>query len=412
MPKYADAVILMPQNLDKIKFVCPDTASFEAVFSVRAFSPFSDEVLHFLQTLSFKLLQSSEAKVYPDVITFAFWCRKASLLKMKADHISEQIRLGRGVVFHIVPSNVPVNFAYSLAAGLLAGNANVVRVPTKEFPQVEIICAAIRDLLNNSDFSSLSNYITLLRYEHDDGITAFFSQKADVRIIWGGDNTINEIRRAPLPARSFDLAFADRYSLCAINAEEYLKEKAPVRIAIDFYNDTYLFDQNACTAPHLIVWLGTAENVAAAKKTFWSELHKIVKERYVLQPVLAIDKYTVACDLSIKYGEIQIEHMPDNLIVRVSVDSLLENIDEYRCRAGYFIEFTASSLNDITRVVNRKYQTLSYLGFQPDVLRDFMLNARPYGIDRIVPIGKTTDFSLVWDGYDLIRTLSRVCVVS
>jgi len=29
------------------------------------------------------------------------------------------------------------------------------------------------------------------------------------------------------------------------------------------------------------------------------------------------------------------------------------------------------------------------------------------GIDRIVPIGATMDFSLIWDGRNLINTLSR-----
>ena len=40
-------------------------------------------------------------------------------------------------------------------------------------------------------------------------------------------------------------------------------------------------------------------------------------------------------------------------------------------------------------------------------IQDFVMTSRPRGIDRIVPIGKTMDFSLVWDGYDLIRSLSR-----
>ena len=32
----------------------------------------------------------------------------------------------------------------------------------------------------------------------------------------------------------------------------------------------------------------------------------------------------------------------------------------------------------------------------------------PRGVDRIVPVGRTLDFALVWDGHDLIRELSRV----
>ena len=401
----------MSVNLDKINYIYPKTPNFEVVFSAKAFSPFSDEVMHFLQSLSSKLLQPDDTKVYPDVATFAFWCRKAALLAMKAQHQSKELRLGRGIVFHITPSNVPVNFAYSLVVGLLAGNANIVRVPTIKFPQVEIICSAIRELLENDEYSSLVSRIVLLRYERDDDLTAYFSQNADVRIIWGGDNAISEIRRAPLPPRSFDLTFADRYSLCTINADEYIKEKAPERVALGFYNDTYLFDQNACTAPHLIVWLGNTDNIVTAKERFWGELHKIVKEKYVLQPILAVDKYTAVCDLAIKQGNSQRENMPDNLIVRVTIDGLSQNIDEYRGTAGYFIEFTASSLDEIAKIINRKYQTLSYFGFHSNTLREFISNNRPCGIDRIVPIGKTTDFSLVWDGYDLISTLSRVCSV-
>ena len=29
------------------------------------------------------------------------------------------------------------------------------------------------------------------------------------------------------------------------------------------------------------------------------------------------------------------------------------------------------------------------------------------GVDRIVPMGKTMDFDLIWDGYDLVSRLTR-----
>jgi len=30
------------------------------------------------------------------------------------------------------------------------------------------------------------------------------------------------------------------------------------------------------------------------------------------------------------------------------------------------------------------------------------------GIDRIVPVGKALDMDVTWDGYDIVRSLSRV----
>ena len=80
-----------------------------------------------------------EVRHYPDVVTFAFFCRKANLLHLQKEHATNSLRLGRGLVFHIAPSNVPVNFAYSLICGLLSGNNNIVRLPGKQFRQVDLI---------------------------------------------------------------------------------------------------------------------------------------------------------------------------------------------------------------------------------------------------------------------------------
>ena len=38
-----------------------------------------------------------------------------------------------------------------------------------------------------------------------------------------------------------------------------------------------------------------------------------------------------------------------------------------------------------------------------NVLRNNLL-----GIDRVVPIGKALDINLIWDGYNVIDSLSRV----
>lgn len=352
-------------------------------------------------------MQDSEARKYPDVFSFAFWCRKGALLSMKADNASRHIRLGRGVVFHVAPSNVPVNFAYSLVVGLLTGNANIVRIPSRDFPQVEIICRGLCEMLAQPEFTHLANHVVLVRYEKDDAVTSFFSEHCDVRIIWGGDQTIEDIRRSPLPPRSFDLTFADRYSFCVINADEYVDNADPGSIAQDFYNDTYLFDQNACTATHLLLWLGSMANIATAKELFWRNLHAVVAEKYQLQPVAAVDKLSDAYRFAALFNCCHIEKMNDNLIIRIALDRLDKGLEELRSTCGYFYEYDAQGLEDILPLINRKFQTLSHYGMKRGELEKFIELHRPCGIDRIVPIGRTLDFSLVWDGYDLIGMLSR-----
>ena len=96
--------------------------------SARPLAPFDGGVMAFLSDLGAALIADREARAYPDVVAFGFFCRRANLEALAREYegaVSD--RLGRGLSFHIAPSNVPVNFAYSLAAGLLAGNACVVK---------------------------------------------------------------------------------------------------------------------------------------------------------------------------------------------------------------------------------------------------------------------------------------------
>lgn len=366
---------------------------------------FSDRVIAFLDALSSALMKNKEVRQYPDVITFAFFCRKANILSLSKRYDQNKIRLGRGTIFHIAPSNVPVNFAYSLLAGLLAGNSNIVRVSSKRFRQVELIEDAIEGL--QTEFTDIVERIKLVRYERGGVETGLYSSQADVRIIWGGDNTIEEIRKSPLPPRSFDITFADRYSLAVINADVFPDNSIEINKLVEgFYNDTYLFDQNACTAPHLVVWLGDKKKISTSKTVFWDALYQYEKTKYEFQPIMAVDKLTAFYRQAIE-GNIETEQTYDNSLWRVDVKELTEDIEKFRCTGGYFSEYIAESLDDIVSVINDKYQTLAYYGLNAEELKDFVVKNRVNGVDRIVPVGRTLDFDLVWDGYDLIEKLSR-----
>lgn len=369
-------------------------------------SPFSDEVILYLNELSSILLRMPEVRYYPDVVTFAFFCRKANLLHLQKEHATNSLRLGRGLVFHIAPSNVPVNFAYSLICGLLSGNNNIVRLPGKQFRQVDLIVEAIRTLSGDERFDTVSRMVHLIKYERGGIETTTYSALADVRVIWGGDETIRTIRQSPLPPRSYDIAFADRYSVCVLNAISILEEPSLDKIVEGFYNDTYLFDQNACSAPQLMVWVGTADKIEKAKEYFWTALQQHVDRKYKLEPILAVDKLSAFYRQAILSDVVKEENKNNNLW-RVRLRELSADIPQYRCAGGYFSEYSTNDFNDLASIVTTKYQTLAYFGFSKDELQQFVLNNHIKGIDRIVPIGKTTDFSLIWDGYDLITMLSR-----
>jgi len=368
----------------------------------RPIKPYSDEAINFLDEFSKNLLAHPLTKLYPDISTLAFWCRKAHILKLK-HNFSSNNRLGWGIVFHITPSNIPINFFFSYLFALLAGNSSIVRVPSKNYPQIDIILDVLdKTFKNHKTVSKMSMFIS---YEKSDNITLYFSNIAQARIIWGGDKTINTIKRIPVNPKIQDIVFADRYSFCIIDAYNLksLTDKEILTLAKKFYNDTYLMDQNGCSSPHLIIWKN--KNLIQIDR-FYKALQKIVKKEYRLEYIMSVDKFTKSCLDSVYLKNIDIKYY-DNDIYVVTLNNLDENIDKLRGQSGYFYQYFIDDIDEIINIINTKFQTLTYFGVNPHELREFIFKNHLLGIDRIVPVGMAFEMDVVWDGYDIISLLSR-----
>jgi len=390
------------ENLNKIEYL-----SGKADVKREATIPYNEKVCDFIGELSKELILAPESKKYPDIKAFAFWCRKKNILNLKKKFLSDETRLGLGLIFHITPSNIPTNFAYSLIFGLLTGNSNIVKVPSQKFEQVLIICKSINKILKKK-YKSVRKMISIVRYQNNANYTNKISSVCDARLIWGGDNSISNIRKFSLKQRAIDLAFADRYSFCVINATDLLKlNNYNIKIlAQKFYNDTYLVDQNACSSPHLIIWMGN--KIEKAKQKFWKLLEQTVSEKYLLTETAAIDKYTQFCADILRLKNIKKHEKFGNYIYTISLKKLDDNTHNLRGKWGYFYEYSLQDLNKIKNYINNKYQTLTYFGLNKSMLKKFVIKNNLSGIDRIVPIGQALDISFFWDGYDLNRILSRV----
>jgi hypothetical protein len=382
------------------------------VFSARALPPFAPIVKAFLARLSERLLADPATRPLSDVVSFAYWCRKANIERQAVEFdAGERLRRGRGVAFHIPPTNVPVNFAFSWVFAMLSGNASILRLPSRDFPQVSLIMRHVGDLLADPEFRELAAMNLFVRYGHEPEINAALSSICDARIIWGGDRVVEEIRKAPMPPRSVDIAFPDRTSLSVLGSASVLEmsDEALGRLVIGFYNDTYLMDQNACSSPRLIVWLGAADAVRAQDR-FWAAFEKeLARRNYELAAVSTVDKLTQACRDAVELEGATGLKTAENLIYRVGVSVVSRTIENRRCSCGYFYEFATDALDELAEAITWKYQTLTYAGVDKAALARLVAMRRMAGIDRIVPVGAAMEIGLVWDGYDLITALSRIC---
>ena len=126
-------------------------------FNINVSEPFNNQSIDFLSDFSKELKKEKKIYKFPDLIYLVFWASYKKIGEAKKKLLSKNIRLGRGLIFHICPSNVPTNFIYSFFFGLLSGNSNIVKVPSKVFPEKNIILSTINKLFNKKKYLGLKN---------------------------------------------------------------------------------------------------------------------------------------------------------------------------------------------------------------------------------------------------------------
>ena len=393
-------VAMLPKYKKKIKYIVGNLDLMDGPYDI-----FDNKVILFLNEISKEILKSNKTRQFPDLISFGFWCRISNLKKIYKNYNIFNNRIGRGTILHITPSNVPTNFAYSMVFGLLSGNNNIIRLPSKNFDQVRILCDILQKISKKKVYKQNFKKFALIKYENSDSISSDLSKIVDARVIWGGDNTINKFKKYYTKPRCIDLTFADRYSISIIDSNQLqnLNDQDFISLIQKFYNDTYTMDQFGCSSPNSVFWLGKNEIV---KKKFWLYLNKIVNNKYNLDLSGANKKISNLMNLSLnKNQNFKLSLNNLNLIKFKNKKINLENINNINY--GTFVEINLSHLNHLKRFVSEKLQTVTYYGITFDQIKKFIIKKEIKGIDRIIPIGRAFDLTPEWDGIDIISVLSR-----
>jgi hypothetical protein len=396
-------VVTQSNIVGQITFICgnlPDGPSLKPIFA--------PECLSFLNAVSIEIRRDKTLDQFVDLKTFGFWCRSANLIKISKEYKHRHKAMGRGIALHIAPSNVALNFAYSMAFGLLSGNQNIVRLPSQNFVQVQKLVQILKTVLSASAYINIRPNICLIQYARSDEISKFLSGLAQVRLIWGGDTTISQFKTYQTTPRCVDMAFSDRYSItiCSAKAINELEPTDLNKVVRRFFNDSYLMDQHGCSSPQALVWVGTGYH--EAKKRFWTALEECAIENYDYDLSIASDKFAALTQMA-ALSEIEYTVVYEDLrLVRLQLDRAAQEIEELDCKFGMFSELAVNSLDEIIPMISGKMQTISFFGIQPESLRKMIINNGLSGVDRIVPIGRSFDIGPIWDGYDVIQVLSRI----
>lgn len=354
------------------------------------------------------------------------------------------VRLGRGLAFHFAPNNVEILFLYSLFLSILAGNTNIVRLGQKQSQEQQILLTILKETLQLPEHQIMAQRILLVRYGHDDEINALFSKMCNLRIIWGGNDTVEHLRRLPIQPSASELAFAHKFSWAVLSAQAVInaaRQGTLNKLARDFVTDAFSFGQQACSSPRLIVWQGKPLLIRQAQNKFWSQVDTVLLTRpFELSAAQVSERFTKLCQMACSVdSSCSLEHactagdsgIDDSRYVNndSSVDSPLKlscssDLKSYfrvelntwtalnSCRHlhsgnGIFLEISASELSEVLTHCSSEEQTITSFGITSDEWKKACVLASPHGLCRIVPIGKALAFNAIWDGHDLIAEMSR-----
>lgn len=379
------------------------------------FEPFSVDVLSFLEGWSRAILADPATRAFPDLAAFGFWIRKSAVGQLQARLSGDPHNhyLPRGVALHVAPANVDTVFLYSLVVSLLCGNLNIVRVSSRRGESQEVMLGPLRTALARPENEAVAKRSCILTYEHSDAVNRYLAGVADVRVIWGGDATVQSFRALPAKPAANDIVFPDRMSACAIAADAYLVASPEQRrcAADGFFRDAYLFDQKACSSPSFVYFVGNPESCDRASTAFWHEVRALLElKRASCDMSLQVEHLVFACEQLANHPGSSLRDMttPGPKVLHVaSADRPVR-----MCGGGFFIERFVPQLAALAECAHSADQTMTYLGFDTVELGQLVRALRGTGWTRFVPIGQALAFDARWDGYDLLREFTRLVAIT
>jgi hypothetical protein len=373
--------------------------------------PFAADVVALVEAISARLLTSEEVRRHPELAALGYWFRPARLraLSTRLANNADRARVrARGLVFAIAPSNVDVLFIYGWLLSLLAGNATVVRVSGKPSPVRELFLRFMRELAQEPSRAAPLADSWIIHFEHDSANNRAISAICHARLVWGGDRTVAEIHAIPLNPLALDVGFADRFSMAALDSAAVgcLSELALRKLARRFVNDTLWFDQQACSSPRAVIWIGTGETTASAKSRFW-KAYRAAAVDFADDPSRVMARVT---DLFALAAAGCIERLASRPAARPAIaigTRTLDAVREIHSGHGLFVEYLVADVEEIASFVRAKDQTLVAYGLKREDLDRLVEILPSRAIDRIVAPGQANEFSTIWDGTDILDVLTR-----
>jgi hypothetical protein len=377
----------------------------------RGRSPFATESIELLSSISKAILESSEGRKHPQYVALGYWLRRSALTRMASqlqDRLAckNSVLVSRGIALHLPPTNVDTIFVYSWAVSVLAGNCNIVRLPSDLASNTEWLVKLVASVIDEKGEQERQCFCS---YPHTGQFNDTLSASCDLRLIWGGDEKTKTVSQTPIRPDGLSLGFPDRKSFALIDTHAYRTATEAERetLAVGLFSDVYWFDQMGCGSPRVLFWIGEPQDLA--DDLYRRLVSQVETRNHHIEVGVAITKFAHLNSALVSGHAKRAQRLGNALAIYDTVEPM--KAVDVPFGGGLLAQMTLDHVSDIRPYVDRRTQTISYFGFDPESLTELSATISGRGGYRIVPVGQALQFDIVWDGIELMSHMTRRLVV-
>jgi hypothetical protein len=307
----------------------------------------------------------------------------------------------KGLVVHWIAGNIPLLGMFSWAISALLGNSNLVRISTRQGDFITPILLRLRVL--GPAGAEMARKTIIVRFDRDlESAHQTISDQADVRIAWGGMESVNAIHSLPSRWQCEDVTFGPRMSMAVVDPN-HLKKGMIGRLATDIV----FFDQLACSSPQIIF----------VKKDNENKFDKLVRDlsQHLEQKVKAFPRHRL--DTSETY-QIHLDRVRAILNggrlfhdeeTQWTVIQIERPLTDVICGNRVIQVIPYANIDEIYEYIPSNIQTIITALDENDT-QIFTEYAAYLGVCRFPRPGESNNFENPWDGIPLVSRLTKYVI--
>ena len=316
----------------------------------------------------------------------------------------------RGLACHWLAGNVQILGMFALVQSMISKNVNLLKVSSRddgvftdilnEFKGVSYTTEAGYTILGDDLLKTIS---VVYFNRHADKLGEEMSKQADVRIAWGGRESVETVSGYPARYDADTVIFGPKLSYSVIASEELSSAQEAKKLARKVSVDVSVFDQTGCASPHNLY---IEEGGIVTPEEFCDILGDSMTKTELQIPKALMSPEQVSQIHSIRgvYDFKGTVKGSENMSWTLLLDDL-DEIDKPVYGRVLFVH-KVKSIFDSLKYIDENTQTIG-IAAPTEKAIEFATEATKRGVMRLPLIGRMLNFEMPWDGIFLFDRLVK-----